>query len=365
MIIFHYIPSIDRFSGGTTTYLQVLAKELGKLSQLHVISHNSENPVAIENCKIHLIPSLLSFNGMKKEWHSLLNQFHPDIIHINCCWIPQCALVQKWSQQLGYKIVLTPHGMLEPWILKRHYWTKKLPALLLYQKSAIIKADYLHATAENEKINLLNLGYNTKVEVIANGIDINSIKLKSDWSKNKKILFLSRIHIKKGIEFLLEAIAKLKKQLQGYTIYIAGEGETNYIQKLKDKAESLEISNLISFCGGVYGDKKWELFRQADLFILPTYSENFGLVVAEALASGTPVITTKGAPWIELETSNCGWWIEIGSEPIVEALKVFLSCSEKDLEHMGKNGRQLIEEKYSAKKMAENMITLYQKVIKQ
>lgn len=208
------------------------------------------------------------------------------------------------------------------------------------------------------------MGYNNKIEVIANGIDVDSIQIKSTWKKNKTLLFLSRIHVKKGIEFLLDAIAVLKEQLQGYIIYIAGEGEASYIQVLKEKAQSLGIDNLISFCGGIYGEKKWKLFRQADLFILPTYSENFGIVVAEALASGTPVITTKGTPWEELETEHCGWWTEIGSEPTINALISFLSCTEKELEQMGKNGRQLIERKYSAQKMAEDMITLYQKVIK-
>lgn len=301
---------------------------------------------------------------MKTKWIELLNTIHPDIIHVNCCWLPQCAWAQLWAQQLGYKVVLTPHGMLEPWIMARHYWTKKLPALLLYQKKAIVKANYIHATAESEKNNLLNLGYNNKIEVIANGIDVDSIQIKSTWKKNKTLLFLSRIHVKKGIEFLLDAIAVLKEQLQGYIIYIAGEGEASYIQVLKEKAQSLGIDNLISFCGGIYGEKKWKLFRQADLFILPTYSENFGIVVAEALASGTPVITTKGTPWEELETEHCGWWTEIGSEPTINALISFLSCTEKELEQMGKNGRQLIERKYSAQKMAEDMITLYQKVIK-
>lgn len=366
MKVIHFIPSIDRTSGGVGAYMQLLSKELGKLCELHIVTSLSGNPLSMESATLHYIPcNIISYFKMKKEWISLLNEIHPDIVHVNCCWLPCSAFTQKWAQSLEYKVVLTPHGMLEPWIISRHYWTKKVPALLLYQRAAIKNANCLHATAESEKNNLLKLGYNKKIEVIANGIDINNIKIKSTWKRNKTLLFLSRIHVKKGIEFLLDSIAELKEQLKGYTIYIAGEGEANYIQALKEKAELLGINNLIAFCGGIYEEKKWKLFREADLFILPTYSENFGIVVAEALASGTPVITTKGTPWQELETEHCGWWTEIGSKPTINALKSFLSCTEKELEQMGKNGRKLIERKYSAKKMAEDMITLYQKVIKQ
>ena len=268
MVIFHYIPSIDRTSGGTTTYLQLLAKELGKLSKLHIVSHTSDTPVDLENCQVQFIAPLKHIIKMKRQWQHLLNEFKPDIVHVNCCWMPQCALTQKWAQQLGYKVVLTPHGMLEPWIMKRHYWTKKIPALLLYQKAAVKRADHLHATAESEKENLLKLGYNSHIAVIPNGIDVESIPIKQSWKRNKQILFLSRIHIKKGIEFLLEAVATLKDSLNGYTINIAGEGDANYIEQLKNKSQVLGIEKMVNFCGGVYGEEKWKLFRQADLFIL-------------------------------------------------------------------------------------------------
>jgi hypothetical protein len=131
MKILHYIPSIDHSTGGTATYIQLLAKELGKFIILHIASHSSKQPVEIENAEMHYLPipiSLFDISKVKKQWNELLQTIQPNIVHINCCWTPLCALTQKWAQQLGYKAVLSPHGMLEPWIINRHYWTRKLPA---------------------------------------------------------------------------------------------------------------------------------------------------------------------------------------------------------------------------------------------
>lgn len=365
MKIIHFIPSIDRTSGGVGTYMQLLSKELGKLCELYIVTSNSENPLPIENAILHYIPcNISSYFKMKKEWISLLNTIHPEIVHVNCCWLPCSAFVQRWAQELGYKVILTPHGMLEPWIISRNYWTKKFPALLLYQKAAVISADCIHATAESEKNNLLKLGYNNKIEIVANGIDVDSIIMKKSWKREKSILFLSRIHPKKGLEFLFEAVSILKEQLTGYIINIAGEGDNEYISFLKNKAKELDIDKIVNFCGGVYGDKKWNLYRKADIFILPTYSENFGLVIGEALACGTPVITTKGTPWKELNTEHCGWWTEIGTEATKEALLNFLTLSEEQLKRMGYLGRKLIENKYSTKKIALDMFSLYNKIYK-
>lgn len=365
MKIIHYIPSIDRTSGGVGSYMQLLAKELGKLCELYIVTAISDNPLPIENAKVITIPSkICKFRKMKRKWCKILNEIKPDIVHINCCWMPQSAFTQKWAQELGYKVILSPHGMLEPWIISRNYWTKKLPALLLYQKAAVVNADCIHATAESEKENLLKLGYNDKIEIVANGIDVDSIVMKNSWERKKNILFLSRIHVKKGIEFLLEAVALLKEQLADYTINIAGEGDYDYIVSLKNRTKELGIEKIINFCGGVYGEMKWKLFRDADVFVLPTYSENFGIVVGEALACGTPVITTKGTPWEELNTELCGWWIEIGTEATKKALSDFLTLSEGELRIMGNNGRKLIENKYSTKRIALNMFLLYSKIIK-
>lgn len=364
MKIIHYIPSIDRIAGGTSTYMQVLGKELGKLAEVHIITHTSENPLPISNCEIHNVSVYNPINGrFKNEVSKLLDVIKPDLVHVNCCWMPACAFVQQMSQKRNIKVVLTPHGMLEPWIIKRHYWTRKVPALLLFQKSAIKKADCLQATAESEKQNLLKLGYNSNIKIVKLGIDAESIVMKTSWKKSKQLLFLSRVHVKKGINYLIEAADILRDELQGYKILVAGEGDADYIATLKQQIIDKGLQNMIHLIGGVYGDKKWELFQTSDFFVLPTNSENFGLAIAESLASGTPVITTVGTPWNDLNSSNSGAWIEIGTQPLVDTLRRFLSLSEEELETIGKNGRKLIETKYSAKVMAEEMMDVYKSIV--
>lgn len=364
MKVIHYIPSIDRSWGGTSTYMQLLAKPLGTMAEVHVVTHASENPLPMENCQVHFIPRYRPFSSVwKRQVMTLLDAIHPDIVHINCCWTPDCAALQRVAQKQGYKVVLTPHGMLEPWIIHRHYWTRKLPALWLYQKAAIRNADCIQATAESEKENLLKLGYNSRIQVVKLGIDADGIEMKTSWKKTRQILFLSRVHPKKGVPYLIEAAAILRDQLLDYKLVIAGEGDEDYIAQLKMQIHAEELDGIVELAGGVYGQQKWELFRRADFFVLPTHSENFGLAIAEALASGIPVITTMGTPWSDLNDAEAGAWIEIGTQPLVQCLRSFLSLSDEDLERMGRNGRRLIETKYSARVMAEEMMDLYSNLL--
>lgn len=360
MRIIHYIPSIDRSAGGTSTYMQVLAKALGRMAELHVITHASPNPLPLENCEIHLVPRWRPFSSIWRETVSaIVKGVDPDIVHVNCCWTPDCAAVQVLAQIMGYKVALTPHGMLEPWIIRRHYLTRKLPALLLYQKKAICKADIIHATADSERDNLLNLGYNSNVKVVKLGIDVGGIAMRSDWQKKRRILFLSRVHVKKGVNFLIEAASQLREELQGYRIVVAGEGDAEYVESLKRQVTSLGLEDIVELVGGVYGEQKWELYRNSDFFVLPTHSENFGLAIAEALSSGTPVITTVGTPWSDLNESCSGACIEVGAQPLTGALRRFLCLSDAEREEMGRNGRKLAEDRYSDSKMAEGMMALY------
>ena len=364
MKILHYIPSIDVASGGVGAYMQLLARDLGALCELHVVTHRSGNERPLENCHLHYIDyKWKPCNNCKKDFLNLIDAIRPDLFHTNCCWMPLSALTAMWAHDAGYKVVYTPHGMLEPYAIKRHYWTKKLPAILLFQRKGIKICDLIHSTAETEKANLLHLGWNSRICVIPNCIQIDDIELKSSWARHKKILYLSRIHPKKGVNFLIEAVAQLKDDFAGYTITIAGPGDDAYIQKLKALAKRYGVDEMFEFIGAVCDKDKWSLYREADLFVLPTWSENFGIVVPEALACGTPVITTVGTPWAELNDLQCGWCTEIGTEPTKEALTKFLTCSVQDLESMGKRGRLLVEQKYTSEAVAQQFVNMYKIVI--
>jgi len=362
MRILHYIPSIDESSGGVGAYMQLLARELGRLCELHVVTHQSERMLELENCRLHFMPldNNPFSNKSKGVFMRLLDDIPPDVFHTNCCWMPQSARTAMWAKSKGYKVVYTPHGMLEPWIMKRHYWTKKVPAMLLFQKRGIQIANLIHATADSEKDNLIALGWNQNITVIPNCVRVDEIKMKESWERKKNILFLSRVHVKKGVNFLIEAVSQLKTELEGYTITIAGPGEDEYIHGLRQLAAQLGVADMFRFIGPVFGEEKWKLYQDADLFVLPTHSENFGIVVAEALASGTPVITTTGTPWKELNTNHCGWWIPVGASSLTEAIKEFLQTEEQVIKGMGTRGRSLILRNYSCEGVASQFLNMYE-----
>ena len=183
--------------------MQLISRDLGRLCELYVVTHRSEKMLPFENCQLHFIPLNNNpfSNYSKPEFMQLLDEIQPDVFHTNCCWMPQSARTAIWAKQRGYKVVYTPHGMLEPWIMKRHYWTKKVPAIIFFQRKGIHVADIIHATAESERDNLMALRWNRNVSVIPNCVRIDEISIKKSWKRRKNILFLSRLHVKKGINF--------------------------------------------------------------------------------------------------------------------------------------------------------------------
>lgn len=364
MKVVHYIASIDKKDGGTSAYMKLLALELKNKVDLIIATGISPEPLVLDGVKVKFFKTNLSYLFfLEKDFKEFLEIETPDLVHINGIWTPDNWLFHKVAIKLGIKVVLSPHGMLEPYILNRNSLKKKI-ALLLYQDKAVKSAEYLHTTSKLELENIRDIGYHQKAIIIPNGIDISEVKPKSNWTKNEKIniLFLSRVHPKKGIETLIDAVAELK--YDDLIINIAGEGDDDYISKLKKQAAKRSVSHLINFVGGVYGNDKWLLYKKSDLFVLPTFSENFGIVVAEALATGIPVITTKGTPWHELKTKGCGWWIDLSINNLKEALRDAIGKSQKELEEMGKRGIQLVKEKYDIKAVSHAMKDFYSTVLK-
>jgi len=359
MKVVHFIAGIDKTGGGTTEYMRLLSTELNNHLEVIVAAGKTSNPIVIDGVKIKFFETtILNWFSMTKEFHTFLDYEKPNIVHINGIWSPQNWGFQKVAQELGIKVIVSPHGMLEPWIMEHNPWKKKI-AMFLYQNKAIQRADHIHATAQMEADNVKNLGFSNHISIIPNGIDLTEIKKVKKVYGRKKMVFLSRIHPKKGIELLLEAWRSM--DTMDWTLEIAGNGEVDYIRTLTQSAKGLKN---VRFVGPQYGEAKWDFLRSADVMVLPTYSENFGIVVAEAFAVGVPVITTKGTPWEDLESYKCGWWIELSVSNLKQILGEVTQASAEQIKTMGSNGRLLVKDKYDIKAVAKNMRVLYQKILK-
>jgi glycosyltransferase involved in cell wall biosynthesis len=358
MKVIHFIAGIDKTEGGTTEYMRLLSTELKNYTDLIVATRISSYPIDITGVKIKFFnTSIIRWFAMLQEFHLFLDSEKPDIVHINGIWSPQNWGFQKKAQALGIKVIISPHGMLEPWILAHNPLKKKI-ALFLYQKKIIQKASHIHATAQMEAKNIQALGFCNPISIIPNGIDLSEVVRVKEQYGTKKMVFLSRIHPKKGIELLLEAWRNT--DTKGWTLEIAGNGELSYLKNLIQSASDLEN---VWFVGAKYGEEKWDFLRSADVMVLPTYSENFGIVITEALAIGIPVITTRGTPWEDLETYHCGWWIDLSVTNLENTLVKAFNTSTNVLEVMGNQGRKLVAEKYEIKVVVYMINELYKKIL--
>lgn len=272
-----------------------------------------------------------------------LHAYSFDVIHIHGTWTPILAVASYLAFSKGIPVVVSPHGCLEPWALKHRGWKKKL-ALALYQKRIFSAASMMVATAEQELESIRRLGIGTPVAVIPNGVDTPCVLPRSHRG-GRNFLFLSRIHPIKGLPDLVAAWTMVRQP--GWRVIIAGPDEDGHLEEICKQVDALGVRDDFEFTGLVTGDRKEALFAEADVFVLPTYSENFGIAVAEALARGVPVITTTGAPWEDIKLWRCGWWVQPGVEGVAHALTAAMNTSREELSEMGQRGMRLVKEKYS------------------
>lgn len=286
------------------------------------------------------------------------------LIHQHGIWLRSSHAVTSYAHENQLPLVVAPRGMLEPWAINNSKWKKKL-AWMLYQKRDLQRATAFHATAHLEAESIRRLGFKQPIAVIPNGIQLPEHRQSSAIthpSSTKTALFLSRINPKKGLPMLLNAWKKLSPE--GWRLVIAGNDDGGHVAELKAQIKRLGLSERVSYAGPLFSEAKEKAYREADLFVLPSYSENFGIVVTEALGYQVPVLTTTGCPWKELETDRCGWWVEPTPSGIEQGLQLALATSGQELSEMGVRGRALVEEKYQWPGIAERMIEFYDWLLK-
>ena len=402
---------------------------VGKMKVLHLVARMGQNAGGPPRSAQGLVAALCRrgvdawicpfdgtkpwFPGIREYTQTLSTQAlkHFDLVHIHGIWDWRLHRVAVKCRKAGIKYVIAPRGMLEPWALNRK-WLKKRIARWLYQDKDLRCAAALHATAESEAEQFRRLGFKNKIIVAPNGVNVpeggivvvgsrsRTVELANTSVVGRRALFVSRMHPKKGVLELVESWARIKqsnnqtiKQWSCELVYtVKGAEEKAYEQKVKDRILALGMSYQdkdgtihgttttsnydFLFTGPLDDTEKWNAYARADLFVLPTYSENFGIVVAEALWAGVPVITTKGAPWAELECSasskfkvqsskleeRCGWWVELSAfdSALHEAIEQSHNPNNRTiLQEMGARGHQLVEERYTWAAVCDKMIEGY------
>ena len=339
------------------------------LASQNLANDNISNLIMPSNTSIntHLINAIRIFrNTYSFKYHqkltSLIKDHKCDIIHSHGLWLQCNRHAAICARNLNIPHIISTRGMLEPWAFAHNFW-KKRPLWFIWQKRALQEASAFCATSKQEAEGIRSLGFSQPIAIIPNGINLsycNHLSLHNNC--NKFALFLSRIHPKKGLIDLVDAWAKIRPL--GWQVVIAGPDENGHQAEVQRRINELGVKDVFKFIGSVDGAEKGNLYRSANLFILPTHSENFGIVIAEALASGTPVITTKGTPWEGLLTHKCGWWIDIGVQPLANTIQQAINLSDAERAEMGARGKRYVLDEFSWEAIGQKMVAFYDWILK-
>jgi glycosyltransferase involved in cell wall biosynthesis len=276
------------------------------------------------------------------------------VLHSHGLWLMPNITPALAAKRFGAPLVVSPRGMLGTEALEFSSIRKKL-VWAIAQRGALSLAKCFHATSEAESDDIRRMGLRSPIAVIPNGIDI---PLGDPSTNSRTILHLGRIHPKKGIDQLISAWANIAKYYPDWKLRIVGPSEARYKETLERQVYNGLVPR-VQFDDALYGEAKWQAYRDAGLFVLPTLNENFGMVVAEALAAGVPVICTKGAPWRGLDTKGCGWWVDHGQEPLATALGKALALPDVGRTDMGLRGREWMRSDFGWNAIANQMAELY------
>lgn len=359
------VSTIEREAAGPTYSVRKMCEALAESNvdvTLHVLAKTKQTGqhrrYNVEAHQAWSFPGALGISpGMRRRLK--IEAQVADIFHNNLLWMMPNYYAGTIVHQRKARLITSPRGALAPWAWQRSRW-KKAIFWHLGQKDALLNAACLHATAQNEYQDIRRMGFNTPVALIPNGVDIPEYVVRSARNGQKKrLLFLGRIHPVKGVDMLLRVWSSMERRFPEWELAIYGPDEGGYLREMKLLASELSLER-VKFGEAVYGDEKSKIYSSADLYILPTHTENFGLTVAEALAHGVPCIVTKGAPWNGMQEHHCGWWVDRTENVLRDALSEAMACTSHELQEMGARGRQWMKDEFSWQGIGEKMLITYQ-----
>jgi len=193
--------------------------------------------------------------------------------------------------------------------------------------------------------------------IISNGIDVPGDVLHVSGKGVLRLLYLGRIHPIKGIDNLLAACARLNNSSNlTWSLTIAGGGKPDFVKALNLQIDELKLNRQVVLYGEADREDKEMLFQNSDIVILPSHNESFGMVIAEALAHGVPVIAGRGTPWQRLEEVGCGLWVNNDPESLAKAIE---QMGRMPIREMGVRGREWMMREFTWKQRAREMLECY------
>lgn len=309
---------------------------------------------------IGLGPKRLGRSPLMKRWLiERVDSGQTSVIHSHSLWMmPNVYPALAARRRYGCALIVAPRGTLSPQarsinpISKRIFWD-------LLQGPALKRATCFHATSEAECDDVRAAGFSQPVIVLPNGVDLPAPRDKPRQVGRRRLLFLGRIDPIKGIDVLLKAWGIVSPSYPDWELEIAGPDSRGHLGKLKSLAARLRLPR-VTFPGPVYGAAKVDALRNASLFILPSYSENFGMAVAEAMAAGTPVVVSKFAPWAQVGARGAGWSTDVTLDALSACIEQACDMSDRDLAEMGQRGREWMAQEFAWANIADEMKRAYE-----
>lgn len=361
MRILQTIAGFGTHSGGTSTCTYDLLSAMHRIGcKVDLMSIQSEDLIGYGEEWIKVLPNdTITPFGYSQYMNKFLCLSNYDLYHTNGLWMYCNHVTASVARKKNKPYIITPHGMLYPQALARSAWKKRLMMRFCFDKD-IREASCIHVTCMQEMKYYRDLGYQNPVAVIANPVPIPDYinEIKSQRNK-KRIGFLGRLHPRKNVKGLIEAWARLGKATQNAELYIMGKGDESYEADLRKFVQTLGLTNVV-FAGFVSGREKFEKLASLSALFVPSDFENFGMIITEALIVKTPVMTSLGTPWEELNSRHCGWWVNNDVKTLSQTIEIALSLSDDEIEAMGEKGRQLVIEKYRDVQIATQMKQLYE-----